>query len=58
MWALHAAFLAEEVVPTVPAAVLAQVWRGGSRQASLARLLSLCATEDLTEAQADGSVCW
>jgi hypothetical protein len=52
MWALHAGFLAEEVVPTVPAPVLADAWRGGSRQASLARFLALCAIEPLTEQQA------
>ena len=52
MWALHAGFLAEEVVPTVPAPVLAEAWRGGSRQASLARFLALCAIESLTEQQA------
>ena len=52
MWALHAGFLAEEVVPTVPAAVLAEAWRGGSRQASLVRLLALCEIEELTEQQA------
>ena len=52
MCALHAGFLAEEVVPTVPAPVLAEAWRGGSRQASLARFLALCAIEPLTEQQA------
>jgi hypothetical protein len=52
MWALHAGFLAEEVVPTVPAPVLAEAWRGGSRQASLARLMALCAVEEMTEEQA------
>jgi hypothetical protein len=52
MWALHAGFLAEEVVPTVPAAVLAEAWRGGPRQASLARFLALCEIEPLTKAQA------
>jgi hypothetical protein len=54
MWALHAGFLAEEVVPTVPAAVLAEAWRGGSRQASLARFLALCAIDPLTEQQGKG----
>lgn len=50
MWALHAGFLAEEVTPTVPAAVLAQAWRGGGpRQASLHRLLALCQTEPLSD---------
>jgi predicted nucleic acid-binding protein len=52
MWALHAAFLAEEVVPTVPAPVLAQAWRGGAKQASLSRLLALCSVEPMTEDQA------
>jgi hypothetical protein len=52
MWALHAGFLAEEVVPTVPAPVLAQAWRGGAKQASLSRLLSLCQVEPMSEAQA------
>lgn len=52
LWALHAGFLAEEVVPTVPAPVLAQAWRGGPRQASLARLLAMCDVEALNEDQA------
>ena len=52
MWALHAGFLALEVAPTVPTPVLAEAWRGGSRQASLARFLALCTTEPLTEEQA------
>jgi hypothetical protein len=52
MWALHAGFLAEEVVPTVPAPVLAEAWRGGGRQASLSRLLAMCAIEALSEDQA------
>jgi hypothetical protein len=52
MWALHAGFLAEEVVPTVAAPVLAEAWRGGARHASLARFLALCTIEALTELQA------
>jgi hypothetical protein len=52
MWALHAAFLEGEVVPTVPAPVLAQAWRGGVRQANLSRLLALCTVEPMSEAQA------
>jgi predicted nucleic acid-binding protein len=52
MWALHAGFLAEEVVPTVPAPVLAQAWRGGAKQASLTRLLALCQVEPMSEQQA------
>ena len=49
IWALHAGYLAEEVIPTVPAAVLAEAWRGGSRQASLGRLLRMCDTEPMSE---------
>lgn len=52
MWALHAGFLAEEVVPTVPAPVLAEAWRGGGRQASLTRLLAMCEVEPMSEDQA------
>ena len=49
MWALHAGYLAEEAIPTVPAPVLAEAWRGGSRQASLSRLLRMCDTEPMSE---------
>jgi hypothetical protein len=49
IWALHAGYLAEEVIPTVPAAVLAEAWRGGSRQVSLSRLLRMCDTEPMSE---------
>jgi predicted nucleic acid-binding protein len=52
MWALHAGFLAEEVVPIVPAPVLAEAWRGGSRQASLSRFLAMCEVEAMSEEQA------
>jgi hypothetical protein len=52
MWALHAGFLAEEVVATVPAPVLAEAWRGGGRQASLPRLLAMCEVEPMSEEQA------
>lgn len=52
MWALHAEFLNREVVPTVPAPVLAEAWRGGARQASLSRLLAMCAVEPMSEDQA------
>jgi hypothetical protein len=52
MWALHAGFLSEEIVPVVPAPVLAEAWRGGSGQASLARLLAVCVIEPMTERQA------
>jgi len=52
MWALHAGFLAEEVVPVVPAPVLAEAWRGGARQAGLSRLLAMCEVEPMSEEQA------
>ena len=52
MWALHAGFLAEQVVPVIPAPVLAEAWRGGARQANLSRLLAMCVIEPLTEKQA------
>ena len=52
LWALHAGFLALEITPTVPTPVLAEAWRGGPRQASLARFLALCITEALTDDQA------
>ena len=52
MWALHMGFIAEEVVPVVPAPVVAEAWRGGARQASLVRLLAGCAIEDMSADQA------
>lgn len=52
MWALHVGFIAEEVVPTVPAPVVAEAWRGGSRQTSLARMLAGCDIEGMTADQA------
>jgi hypothetical protein len=52
-WARHRALLARRDVPTVPAPVLAQCWRGGgSRQALLARLLAGCDIEALDDQQA------
>jgi hypothetical protein len=52
MWALHVGFIAEEVVPTGLAPVVAEAWRGGSRQASLARMLAGCDIEEMTADQA------
>jgi predicted nucleic acid-binding protein len=49
MWAIHAGLLAEAVVPVVPAPVLAEAWRGGARQARLARLLAPCDVEVMSE---------
>ncbi len=52
IWARHRALLALREVPTVPAPVVAQSWRGGGRQALLARLLAGCGVEALDEGQA------
>jgi hypothetical protein len=51
LWALHRRALERGVVPTVPAGVLAQGWRGGP-QAQMSRLLSGCRVEDFDEARA------
>jgi hypothetical protein len=58
LWALHDATLRRELTPIVPAAVLAQVWRGGP-QANLSRLLSGCRVTSLDEslARAAGTLC-
>jgi len=58
MWARHRALLLRRVVPTVPAPVVAQCWRGTSRQAQLARLLAGCEVEALddTSARATGTL--
>ena len=52
MWARHRALLALREVPTAPAPVVAQSWRGGSRQALLAGLLAGCDIEALDDGQA------
>jgi hypothetical protein len=52
MWARHRALLARREVPTAPAPVVAQAWRGGRRQAHLARLLVGCDIEALDADQA------
>ena len=52
MWARHRALLFRRVVPTVPAPVVAQCWRGTPRQAQLARLLAGCDVDTLDDARA------
>lgn len=52
MWARHRALLMARTVPVVPAPVVAQGWRGGSRQAMLANLLRGCDIEPLDDARA------
>lgn len=58
VWALHRRALERQIVPTVPAGVLAQAWRHGA-QAQLARFLKGCRIEDLDErrAKAAGAAC-
>ena len=58
MWARHRALLLRRVVPTVPASVVAQCWRGTPRQAQLNRLLTGCEVEALddTRAKATGTL--
>ena len=58
LWALHARALLRGEQPIVPAAVLAQAWRGGP-QAALSRLLRGCVVEELDESRAReaGIVC-
>jgi len=58
MWARHRALLLRRIVPTVPAPVVAQCWRGTSRQAQLARILAGCEVETLddTRARATGTL--
>lgn len=51
MWAIHARALQRGARPLVPAGCVVEAWRGG-RQANLARLLSGCETETLTDDRA------
>lgn len=51
-WALHDRTLTRRIEPIVPAPVLAQAWRGGPKQALLARALSGCELIAFTPAEA------
>lgn len=51
LWTLHRRALERGVVPSVPAAVLAQGWRGGP-QPQMSRLLAGCRVEDFDESRA------
>lgn len=51
LWSLHSAALDRGIVPTVPAGVLGEAWRGGP-QHMLSRALKGCRVEALTEQQA------
>ena len=58
LWSLHDAALRRGLTPVVPAAVLAQGWRGGP-QARLSRLLRGCTSVPLDEplAREVGALC-
>jgi hypothetical protein len=51
VWSLHRAALTRGLPPVVPAAVLAEGWRGGP-QPALSRFLKGCDVEDLSRALA------
>ncbi|MDE0067987.1 MAG: hypothetical protein OXN44_14085 [Acidimicrobiaceae bacterium] len=58
LWALHRRTLEQGLLPTVPAGVLAQGWRGGP-QPQMSRLLAGCRIEHLDEerARSAGTAC-
>jgi predicted nucleic acid-binding protein len=47
--AAHVTFMRQERNIVVPSPVLAQVWRGGSRQVTVGRLLTACVIEPTSE---------
>lgn len=49
MFARHQQAVSSGIVPVVPAAVVWQVWRNGSRQARLARFLKGCWVEPIDD---------
>lgn len=51
-WSRHRGLLISGVIPLIPAPVVAQAWRGGSRQALLARFLAGCEVESMTLSRA------
>lgn len=58
IWVLHRRALEQGIMPSVPAAVLAQGWRGGP-QPLMSRFLSACKIDDMdeTRARSAGAVC-
>jgi len=58
LWALHRRSLERGDLPTVPAGVLGECWRGGP-QAQISRLLVGCRVEDLNEgrSRSAGAAC-
>jgi predicted nuclease of predicted toxin-antitoxin system len=59
MWAIHKTALAEGREIVIPAIVVGQAWRDGSKQARLGRLLRTCRIEptELETAKAAGVLC-
>jgi predicted nuclease of predicted toxin-antitoxin system len=59
MWAIHKAALAEDREIVIPAIVVGQAWRDGTKQARLARFLRTCQIEPtgLETAKAAGVLC-
>jgi len=59
LWSIHKAALNEGREIVVPAIVVGQVWRDGSKQAQLSRLLRACEIEPtgLETAKAAGVLC-
>ena len=59
IWQFHRRLVDRGMKPTVPAGVLAQAWRGGSRQYWLTKFLSRCRIEALDEvlARRIGVIC-
>lgn len=57
-WAFWSESVAREIVPVIPAAALAQAWRG-PRQARLAQIVNACTVEPLDEplAKSAGELC-
>ncbi|MBQ0983813.1 twitching motility protein PilT [Streptomyces sp. F63] len=51
-WRAHRSYLTAGGIPQIPATVVAQVWRGGVRQARLAQLLRGCDIAAMDEAAA------
>lgn len=51
-WRAHRSYLIAGGVPLAPAPVVAQVWRDGTRQAQVARVLNGCDVQDLNHALA------
>jgi hypothetical protein len=53
-WRAHRSYLMAGGIPTVPAPVVAQVWRGSARQAQVAKALKGCHVVPLDEEMARG----